>query len=50
MYHLYVCADVIAESITKSTYLDVFGSKKTTGIKQDSQNILRSSLPEGGEH
>jgi hypothetical protein len=47
---MYVCTDVTAESNRKPTYLDNFGSKKTKGITQDSQNLLRSSLPEGGEH
>jgi hypothetical protein len=31
-------------------YLKVFGNKKTKGPKQDSQNRLRSPMPEGGEH
>jgi hypothetical protein len=30
---------VTAESNRKPTYLDIFGSKKTKGIKQDSQNL-----------
>jgi hypothetical protein len=30
--------------------LKVFGSKKTKGPKQDSQNRLWSPMPEGGEH
>jgi hypothetical protein len=47
---MYVCTGVTAESNRKPTYLDIFGSKKTKGIKQDIQNLLRSSLPEGWEH
>jgi hypothetical protein len=35
--------------VEKPNKLEVFGSKKTKEPKQDSQNRLRSTIPEGGE-
>ena len=35
--------------IGKTNNLKVFGSNKTKGHKQDSQNRLWSPMPEGGE-
>jgi hypothetical protein len=34
----------------ESQNIESFGSNKTKGPKQDSQNLLRSAMPEGGEH
>jgi len=37
------------QKIGKTNNVQVFGSNKTKGPKQDSQNRLSSSMPEGGE-
>ena len=37
-------------SKSKAKYFTIFGSIKTKGPKQDSQNQLRSPMTEGGEH
>jgi len=33
----------------ESQIIPCFGSNKTKGLKQDSQNRLRSPMPEGGD-
>ena len=38
-----------SHKIEKTNNFKIFGSKKTRRHKEDSQNLLRSPIPEGGE-